>query len=224
MAKVLYGIIGAELRGKLGGAVFSRNRYGAYVRNKTSPVQPRSPAQMLIRAAFTQISQAWRDILIPAERAAWDDYAKQTQKSDVFGNKGNLTGAVMFVRYNTGLVGILAAILKVAPVLPGEAQMAKVTLTATAAVGVSIATLLPALTAGDYAIAYSNKAPIPQSREFFNGPWTLRKSMDSTQTFPAVIIDPAECAIGQRWWVSTRLYAKDGKVGPRGMTRVDIVA
>lgn len=224
MAKVQPSPLVSELRGSVGGVTFARNSYGAYARNKTSPVQPRSPQQMLIRAAFTQISQAWRDILVTTERAAWDDYAKQTPMSDVLGNKILLTGATMFVRYNTGLVGILPAILKIAPTLPGEAQMAKVTLTATVADGVKITSLVPTLIAGDYAIAYSNKAPIPTSREFFNGPWALRKNMDSTQVFPAVIITPAECAVGQRWWVSTRLYKADGRVGPRGMTRVDIIA
>lgn len=224
MAKILFGPLIAEARGKQGGSVFSRNSYGAYIRAKTSPVQPRTTAQMAIRAGFTTVSQAWRDVLVATERSAWDDYAKQTPLSDRFGNKILLTGATMFVRYNSTLVGILATVLKVAPTLPGEADMPRATLTGTAAAGVNISALLPVIAAGDYILAYSNKAAIPVSREFFNGPWTLRKIMDSAQTFPALVVPIAECAIGQRWWVKTRLYKANGKVGPPSIARVDIIA
>ncbi|MDP2323895.1 MAG: hypothetical protein Q8N51_07685 [Gammaproteobacteria bacterium] len=224
MAKILFGPLVAEARGKEGGIVFSRNRYGAYIRAKTSPVQPRTPAQNAIRAAFTVISQSWRDLLVATERAAWDDYAKQTPVSDRYGAKIDLTGNTMFLRYNAALVGILATPLKVAPTLPGEAEMPRFTLTGTVAAGVKIATLAPVIAAGDYVLAYSNKAPIPVSRAFFNGPWTLRKIMDTAQTFPAEVVPIAECAIGQRWWVKCRLYKANGKVGPLSMISVDILA
>lgn len=224
MAKILYGPMIAEARGKLGGSVFSRNSYGGYIRAKTSPVQPRTPEQMSIRAAFTAISQAWRNTLSTTQRAAWDDYAKQTPMSDRFGNKILLTGATMFLRYNTAMVIVLASPLLVAPTLPGEAAMPNATLTGTVAAGVNISAFTPTLAEGDNVAVYSNKAPIPVSREFFNGPWTRRSFLNNVSAFPFLVVPITEVAIGQRWWVKTRLYDKFGKVGPAGIARVDILA
>lgn len=224
MAKIQPSSLVSELRGSVGGVTFARNSYGAYARNKTSPVQPRSPHQMEIRAGFTQVSQQWRDLLVATERAAWDDYAKQTPLSDVFGNKILLTGATMFVRYNATLVGVIAAVLKIAPPLPGEAQMVTPTLTGTVAAGVNITAITPVLIEGDNVMVYSNKAPIPRSREFFNGPWTRRPRLHSGSTYPSLTVPIAEMAIGQRWWIKTRLYKHDGRVGPINIVRIDITA
>ena len=42
MAKILTTAIVADIRNKLNGSVFSKNRYGAYVRTKVTPVNPQT--------------------------------------------------------------------------------------------------------------------------------------------------------------------------------------
>ena len=49
MAKILMTAIVADIRNKLNGSVFSKNRYGAYVRTKVTPVNPQSTAQQNTR-------------------------------------------------------------------------------------------------------------------------------------------------------------------------------
>lgn len=102
MAKVLFTAIVADMRNKLNGTVFSKNRYGAYTRTKVTPVNPQSTAQQLVRQYFGSHAQAWRG-LTEAERQSWIDGAGQFPMFDVFGNSKILSGQALYNRLNTNL-------------------------------------------------------------------------------------------------------------------------
>jgi hypothetical protein len=55
MAKIKFGMMMTDARGKLGGHVFSKNRSGAYVRTKVTPVNGQTTAQTGVRAIFGAI-------------------------------------------------------------------------------------------------------------------------------------------------------------------------
>lgn len=110
MAKLLFTAIVADMRNKLNGTVFSKNRYGAYARTKVSPVNPQTPRQSAIRAIFGSLSQAWRG-LTEEQRLAWINAAPNFPVTDQFGNIRYLSGNALFVRLNTVLLNA------------GEAQM-----------------------------------------------------------------------------------------------------
>jgi hypothetical protein len=59
MARVLGNPMG-ELRGKLAGSVYSRNRAGQFVRGYVHPAQANSQAQLDARASFGAASQTWK--------------------------------------------------------------------------------------------------------------------------------------------------------------------
>lgn len=100
--KVLLGGGIAEARGSLGGEVFSRNRYGAYVRQKVSPVQPRTSRQLAQREAFTVASKSWRT-LTASQRLAWRSFGETQTFQDVFGNTKRLSGQALYMKLNLGL-------------------------------------------------------------------------------------------------------------------------
>mgnify|MGYP001332534141 CR=1 FL=1 len=103
MAKVLFsGIAGVDLRNKLNGSVFSKNRYGAYVRTKVTPVNPQSTAQQLVRNRLSTQSQAWRGLTEP-ERQSWIDGAVNFPFTDIYGNTKILSGQALYVKLNTNL-------------------------------------------------------------------------------------------------------------------------
>lgn len=85
MAKILFTAIVADMRNKVAGTVFSKNRGGSYARTKVTPVNPQTTFQSFVRGNFTSAAQAWRS-LTELQRLAWllvvNDYAK----ADVFGN------------------------------------------------------------------------------------------------------------------------------------------
>lgn len=99
MAKVKFSALISEMRNKLNGSVFARNRGGAYLRNKVTPVNPQTQAQVLARARLTQFAQAWRG-LTQAQRDAWNAAVSQWSTTDVFGDVVTPSGNALFNRLN----------------------------------------------------------------------------------------------------------------------------
>lgn len=98
--KFLAGIGISEGRGSVGGQVFSRNRYGAYIRSKVSPVQPGSAPQLAVRNYFQIITNRWTNILTAGQRLAWKTYADAVPVMDTLGQTQYLDGHAMYVRCN----------------------------------------------------------------------------------------------------------------------------
>jgi len=74
MAKFLSQIM-TIARGSVGGVTFTANQYAQLVmRAKTSPVNPKTGNQALIRVAMSAASNQW-NLLTDEERQAWSDYA-----------------------------------------------------------------------------------------------------------------------------------------------------
>jgi hypothetical protein len=224
MARILLGPLISDARGKQGGLVFSRNAAGHYTRAKVSPVQPRTADQIAIRAAITYLSQYWRDTMTPTMRTSWENYAKSTPLTDRFGAKVCVSGLAMFLRTNVFLRREGGPTLTTAPTLGGEACMQTLTLTASVANGVRITAIFPALLVGDFGYIGICTSPMSQARNYFSGPFRRQGYIDSATGFPNTIVQPASCAIGQRWFIECRKYEALGKVGPRWQGYVDVLA
>lgn len=91
MAKVKFSALVSEMRNKLNGSVFSKNRAGNYLRNKVTPVNPQTSFQTAVRAALTAASQAWR-ALTEAQRTAWNAAVSNFTGTDIFGDVKTPTG------------------------------------------------------------------------------------------------------------------------------------
>lgn len=131
MAKILFGVGVADARNKLGGHVFSKNRNGAYLRQKVSPSQPRSASQLNVRSMFGQLSKAWGQILSDMQRSGWNALAATNPRPDRFGNPQVLTGLQMYQSINRNLSTIGAARLDTAPPSLTVEGLTSVALTAT---------------------------------------------------------------------------------------------
>lgn len=105
-----------DIRGKLGGVVFSTGPYGAYIRKKVSPVQPETPAQTLTRERLTNLAKAWAGELTPAQRGGWKNLASSVTFPDVFGNPQNLSGIALYQKVNLVRLNVGDARLDVAPI------------------------------------------------------------------------------------------------------------
>jgi hypothetical protein len=103
MARILFGNMVADARGKLGGIVYSRNTGGAYARQKVSPVQPRTEAQLNQRSRLSETSKLW-DTLTQSQREAWKSFSLGFKKRDVFGLAKQRTGQQMFMFCNLALI------------------------------------------------------------------------------------------------------------------------
>lgn len=100
--KIKWGMMMTDGRGKLGGQVASKNRAGAYVRTKVTPVNPQSTAQSGVRASFAAVSKLWRG-LTDENRASWNEAVNNWQRTDIFGDLKTPSGFNLFMRLCTPL-------------------------------------------------------------------------------------------------------------------------
>lgn len=95
----------SEARGKLNGMVFSRNRYAAIIRNKTSPVNPDTSSQALQRQNFGALSASFR-ALTASQIAAWNAATANWPRNNVFGQQYLQSGLNLYVGLNQNLLNV----------------------------------------------------------------------------------------------------------------------
>lgn len=114
--KIKFGALVVAGRGKIGGHVASRNRAGAYLRTKVTPVNPQSLDQIACRNRLAGISTDWRD-LTAAQRIAWNAAVSDYARTDIFGDIRNPSGFNLHQKLNNNLVNVAQAQIT-APPLP----------------------------------------------------------------------------------------------------------
>lgn len=130
MAKIKFGAMMVDARGKLGGHVFSKNRGGAYLRTKVTPSNPQTEDQVAQRALLATFSQAWKG-LTEAQRTAWNGAVGQYATTNVFGDTVNPTGATLHTKLNINVALAGGSAILVPPLPVGIASPAGVSVTAT---------------------------------------------------------------------------------------------
>lgn len=134
MAKIKLTAIVSEMRGKLNGSVFSKNRGGAYVRTKVTPVNPQTLAQGNVRAALTNLSQSWK-ALTEAQRLAWNSAVSQFTSTDIFGDIKTPSGINLYNKLNLNLAAIGEAPISVPPLAVSVGYFDTLAITAAAGAG-----------------------------------------------------------------------------------------
>ena len=104
MAKIKFGMMMTDARGKLGGQVFSKNRAGSYVRTKVTPVNPQTTAQMASRQLLGSLSAGW-NALSASAIAAWNGAVNDWKSTDIFGDIKVPTGKNLYTALNKNSLG-----------------------------------------------------------------------------------------------------------------------
>lgn len=99
MAKIKWGALVTDGRGKLGGHVLSKNRAGAYIRTKVTPDNRQTTYQTRVRNIFALITTAW-SALTSAQISAWNGAVSDWQRTDIFGDLKKPTGKNLYQRLN----------------------------------------------------------------------------------------------------------------------------
>lgn len=114
MAKIKFGMMMTDARGKLGGQVFSKNRSGSFVRTKVTPSNPRTSAQMASRSILGTLSAGW-NALTNAQRASWNGAVEAWQKTNVFGDTIKPSGKNLYTALNKNLLQSSQSAISTAP-------------------------------------------------------------------------------------------------------------
>jgi hypothetical protein len=114
MAKIKFGMMMTDARGKLGGQVFSKNRNGAYVRTKVTPTNPRTAEQQAGRGLLGALSQGW-SALDDTQRATFNEAVGSWARTNIFGDTINPTGKNLFVQLNKNAISAGFSAIQNAP-------------------------------------------------------------------------------------------------------------
>jgi len=89
----------ASVSGSVGGTVYSRNRGGAYTRNRTIPTYSQSPTQGFILAINVGLNGDW-DGLGLQNQSRWTDWASSHPVVNRLGDERRQTGREAFLHLN----------------------------------------------------------------------------------------------------------------------------
>lgn len=209
---------GTQISGSIGGTTWSHNRFGAYKRNRSIPVNPNTDRQVGVRNAMRSIGIAWETILTPAQRLAWETYAAGVSWQNRLGQTVNLTGLNHFIRSNAPRVISTIARIDAAPTILNLAA-AELELAVSASEATQTLTIN-----GDGGAAWVGEPDAwqfcymgrPQSAgiKFFGGPYRLAVAIPGAgpPPFPSNPAAPFTIVEGQRIWVRTRIARGDGRL------------
>jgi len=209
-----------EMRGSIAGNVYSRNRFGAYARPRTKPVNPQSELQEACRNVISFLTEYWHSTLTPAERTAWETYAAAVPFNNKLGETVYLTGFNMFVRSNFELKRQAHTVVEAGPTtlaLPEtDPTFAVAASVATQEISVTFDNVLPWANEDDAFLFVEQGVPQIATRNFFNGPWRFMDEVagDSVTppTSPAAMTAPFTLVLGQKVWCYARIVRADGRL------------
>lgn len=112
--KVKFGSIIVDGSGKIGGHVVGHCRDGHYMRTKGSKVGSVSGSQQVVRSRTGSIASSWRE-LTSNQRTAWDNATIQFQRSNVFGDKKQLSGFALYQSLNNNILTIGGSMIQEPP-------------------------------------------------------------------------------------------------------------
>jgi len=221
MALIKFGGGITEMRGSIGGNVFSRNRSGAIVRQRTTPVNPQTNRQSAARAIMASVAATWLGVLTAVQRTAWNLYAASVPATNKLGEVINLSGFNQYCKSSAASLNAGLPAIADGPTiftLPGE--------DATFAVAVSEATQLATITFDEPgtweaedggAMIIQVGQPQNPSIEFFNGPWRqttpLLSDSGTPLTSPLTTPLPYAATEGQKIFIRARILRADGRLG-----------
>jgi len=162
--KIKWGALVVDGRGKLGGHVASKNRGGAYMRTKVTPVNPQSTFQTVVRALFGSISSAWSG-LTNAERQSFYNRTSSYQTTDIFGDSKVPSGKALFQRLNQNLGNSEQALITVCPA-PKAVPSALITDFAAIATGQAMSFQTTEDTTGNVLMIFATP-PLSAGTEFY---------------------------------------------------------
>jgi hypothetical protein len=143
MSRILYSALVSDMRGKLNGSVHTRNKGGASMRTKVTPLNPSTPAQSLQRSIQSDISKAWSNILTDSQRKGWSDFGVVKGSIGVFGDRRSLAGIAVYIQLNRMILAAGGTRIDDAPVSQDVPSILSMSLAASSGAGTLVLTFAP---------------------------------------------------------------------------------
>ena len=220
MALVKLGGLISDIRGSVGGSVFSRNKSGAIVRQRTTPINPKTARQSAARSVMATVSALWRTGTTAAQKAAWEIYAANVPAKNKLGEVIRNSGFNHFVKSNGVILNAGLTAISHAPAvftLPGEdATFAIVASTAAQTLACTFDDTADWCDLDGAALIVQQGIPVSESISYFDGPWRSAGIIEGDsqappstgETVPAGFIFSS----GQQIFARAKILLDDGRV------------
>ena len=176
--------------GKRGLNVSQNGAFGQISRALVIPANPRTSAQMSVRARLGRVAASWR-ALQEVQRAAWMAAAKEAKSSSRLGQSGALSGFQLFAKINCTLAQFGQEQVDTPPAQPQFPDLAPAGLVITNTGGAIALKLTCPADPGENTIVRGS-APLSQGRETCSNfrivgtcPAAVAGSADITTLYPA---------------------------------------
>lgn len=209
-----------DIRGSIGGKVYSKNRYGNYIRSRIVPVNPSSSRQQAARNAFSNAAVYWSQTLTAAERTAWNDYAAAVPVLNKLGQQVYLSGFCMFLRSCSLWTLVGESVVEAGPTvltLPEvDGTMSATISEATQLISVSFDTNKAWVSEDGAFLFVTMSKPVGVGRSYLEGPYRYASKVDGDSgtppTSPQTIAVPFVVTEDQQVIVACRIGRADGRL------------
>lgn len=210
----------SEASGSVSGSTYSHNRYGMYIRNRSTPVNPNTDRQSSARSRFSQLAAYWNNDLTEAQRTAWRLYGSSVPMPNALGDSVYLTGFSHFLRSNCQQLQCLAAIVDDGPTiftLPQPDSTVTPSISEAAqTVSFTFDTGLDWVSEDGAFIQVEMSQPRSPSRLFIGGPYRWAGDVPGNSTTPPTSPQTVPCPFvateGQRVEIRFRIGRSDGRL------------
>ncbi len=216
MAKFTPGAIISEVSGKIAATIFTRNRGGAIIRNRRTPINRRSVSQSVRRQGLGNLASSWRG-LTQTQRNSWNNATGNFPYQNTLGETKFLSGSQLYIQFNQNLLLLNIAIITTAPA-PFAFSVFTTTLSAAAVPTLSLAYTPTPMDALNNLAVYAT----PNLSPGINSPNRSRfrylenilaaavSPADLLATYQALFGDPV---LGQKIFVEVRPISTSGQGG-----------
>lgn len=206
--------------GSVGGGTFSHNRYGQYIRQRSTPVNPSSQRQQDIRSIFAALAVLWSSTLTQAQRDAWILYGNTVEMINSVGDTIHLTGYSHYLRSNVARLQADRLRVDDGPTvmtLPETDPEATASASeATQLLSIAFDPLLPWVNEDNAAMTVLLASPKGAGVAFIDGPFRyaglIAGSVGAPPASPVTLAVPFAVAEDQNTQVQLRVSRADGRL------------
>jgi hypothetical protein len=160
--------IHGEMSGSIAGNTWSRNKGGQYVRQRTTPTNPTTSRQTIVRSWMQTLSSAYAS-LTQAQRDAWKQYGETHPVTNALGVSIILSGQQWFVALNSRRLDIGSAVVATPPAVNEPAPLTSMTAAASEGGGTITVTFTPTpLSAGQRLAVWATAPGTPGADPSFS--------------------------------------------------------
>lgn len=211
----------SKVSGSVAGLVGSHNKGGMYFRQRSTPTNPNTSFQQVVRNAVKLYASRWSNTLTAAQRTAWGVYAQNQPLTNKLGESKNVPPLSQYQRSNVPRAQAGLTTVDAGPTNYTLPTFTDPSFTIVGTTGVVAVTFSNTAGTNDWAREVGGAMLVYISRpqsvgiNFFKGPYRFMDKIAGAvvpPTSPAAMTSPFLGATGSQFFFRVRITRADGRL------------